>query len=194
MRRICVYCGSQSGQSGAYSAAARQLAAALTERHLGLVYGGASIGVMGALADAVLAAGGEVDGVIPNVLTQREIVHNGLSKLHLVDSMHQRKALMNDLADGFIALPGGFGTFEELFEIITWAQLGLHSKPIGVLNIDGFYDSLLQFLRQTVDAGFIRAERLDSLLIATTPATLLDDFARFTPPPAPSLGHAAPAP
>lgn len=182
MQRICVYCGSSPGNRPVYAAAARRLGAQLAERGWGLVYGGASVGIMGVLADAVLAGGGEVHGVIPEVLKRKEVMHTGLTRLHLTDSMHQRKALMNDLADGFIALPGGFGTLEELFEVITWAQLGIHAKPIGLLNVDAYFDPLLTFLERSVVAGFVRRSHLQRLWVSERPEQLLDWFAERQPP------------
>src|SRR6185503_14872599 len=146
MSRLCVFCGSSPGHDPAYGAAAAQLGRVLAERGIGLVYGGGRVGLMGILADAALAAGGEVIGVIPQALLDREIGHRGLTQLRVVDSMHSRKALMGDLADGFIALPGGIGTLEELFEVWTWAQLGLHRKPCGLLDANGFYAPLVDFL------------------------------------------------
>lgn len=183
MRRICVYCGSSSGSRPVYTAAASELARALTEAGLGLVYGGARVGLMGTLADAVLAAGGEVHGVIPECLSDVELMHTGLTELHQVVTMHERKALMNELADGFIALPGGFGTLEELFEIITWAQLRLHAKPIGLLNTDAYYDPLLQFLRQATAQGFIRPERLAGLHTEPDPFSLLKSLSASSSAP-----------
>jgi uncharacterized protein (TIGR00730 family) len=155
MKRICVYCGSSNGAREAYTAAARALGRALVRRDLGLVYGGSDAGLMGVLADTVLAEGGEVIGVIPEPLVVKEVAHKGLTELRIVRSMHERKAMMAELADGFIALPGGFGTLEEFCEIVTWIQLGLHRKPCGLLNIEGYYDGLLAFLDHAVAEGFI---------------------------------------
>ena len=157
MRRVCVFCGSSHGVRPAYAAAARTLGRLLVERGLGLVYGGGNVGLMGVMADAVLEAGGEVLGVIPHALMAREIGHPGVTEMHVVDSMHERKALMADRADAFIALPGGVGTFEELFEAITWTQLGLHAKPCGLLNVDGFYDDLLRLPRSRLGRGLHQA-------------------------------------
>ena len=183
MRRICVYCGANPGNDPAFRAAAETLAESLARQGLGLVYGGASVGLMGALADTMLQAGGEVIGVIPRVLVEREVAHAGLSELRVVESMHQRKAAMAELADGFIALPGGFGTLEEIFEILTWSQLGLHRKPCGLLNVNGYYRGLVEFLDRAVDSGLLREENRRMLLVAETPARLLDLFHGYQPPP-----------
>ncbi|MBI3182166.1 MAG: TIGR00730 family Rossman fold protein [Myxococcales bacterium] len=157
MFRICVFCGSKLGARPEYLEAARRLGSALAARKIGVIYGGASIGLMGALADAALAGGAEVRGVIPGGLAAREVAHTGLSHLHVVATMHERKALMERLADGFIALPGGFGTYEELLEIATWGQLGLHRKPTGLLNVAGYYDALLAQIERGIADGFIPA-------------------------------------
>jgi len=183
--RVCVFAGSNAGARPTYAAAARTLAAACAERGLGIVYGGGSVGLMGALADAALAARGEVIGVIPRPLATKELAHTGLTELRIVDSMHERKATMNALADGFIALPGGLGTFEETLEVLTWAQLGIHGKPVGVLNVEGYFDGLLRWLSHAAGEGFVRREHLALLLFADTPAELLDRFAAWTPPPGP---------
>lgn len=185
MKRVCVFAGSNAGARPAYAASARALAGACAERGLGIVYGGGSVGLMGELADAALAAHAEVIGVIPRPLATKELAHPGLTELRLVDSMHERKAMMNALADGFIALPGGLGTFEETFEVLTWAQLGIHGKPVGVLNVEGYYDGLLRWLSHAVREAFVRAEYLGLLIFADTPAELLDRFAVWTPPPGP---------
>ena len=163
MKRICVFCGSKPGDRPAYLMAARELGERLARNHLGLVYGGASIGLMGAVADAVLDGGGEAIGVIPNSLKDKEIAHPGLTDLRVVKDMHSRKALMTDLADGFIALPGGIGTLEELFEIWTWANLDLHRKPCVLLNVEGYYDDLLKFLDTMNTAGFLKNRGRDML-------------------------------
>src|SRR2546421_2418842 len=154
MRRVCVFCGSRTGTAPVYAEEARRLGAALCRRGLGLVYGAGNIGLMGVLADAVLAHGGEVIGVIPRALVDKELAHAGLTQLHIVETMHQRKALMEQLADAFVALPGGYGTGDELFEILTWAQLHIHAKPIGLLNVAGYFDALLAWLNHTVAEGF----------------------------------------
>lgn len=177
MQRICVFSGSNTGVRSVYLQAAHQLSEQLLQRGLGLVYGGASIGLMGILADDMLAGGGEVIGVMPRLLTSKEIGHPGLTALHEVDSMHERKALMAELADGFIALPGGFGTLDELFEILTWAHLGLHEKPVGLVNSAGYFDPLLRFLRYAVQEGFVHARQLERLLCASEPGPLLEQFA-----------------
>ncbi len=187
MSRICVFAGSSPGALDDYGAAARALARALTARGMGLVYGGAKIGLMGILADTVLECGGEVIGVMPGHLVDREVAHTGLSKLHVVDSMHQRKAVMAELSDGVIALPGGLGTLDELFEILTWAQLGLHRKPCGLLNVAGYFDRLLDFLDHATDQRFVPAGHRELLLADSDATTLLD---RLTGSPASSLAAA----
>ncbi|HMC66795.1 MAG TPA: TIGR00730 family Rossman fold protein [Gemmataceae bacterium] len=174
MKRICVFCGSKKGDGAEYARSARRLGELLAERKLGLVFGGGHIGLMGVLADAVLQAGCEAIGVIPQALVDKELAHSGLSQLHVVASMHERKAVMADLSDAFIALPGGFGTADELFEILTWSQLGLHSKPIGLLNVSGFFDPLLAWLDRTVQEGFLKAKHRRLLLVADDPERLLD--------------------
>jgi hypothetical protein len=181
MKRICVFCGSSAGARVAYVDAARLLAAELVQRKLGLVYGGGGVGLMGALADAMLAGGGEVIGVIPGPLAARELAHAGVTEMRVVASMHERKATMAALVDGFIALPGGLGTLEETLEILTWAQLGIHHKPVGVLNVEGYYDGLLRLLTHAVREGFVRPEYFALLLFGDTPAELLDRFAAWQP-------------
>jgi len=173
MTRIAVYCGANAGHAPAFADAARALGATLAREAIGIVYGGASRGLMGALADAALADGGEVIGVLPKALSHREIAHHGLAALHLVDTMHERKAKITELADAFVALPGGIGTMDELFEAWTWAQIGIHSKPIALLDVNGFYQPLLAFLRSVVDAGFLKEERLDALLVAPDVGSLV---------------------
>lgn len=185
MKRVCVFCGSSEGGSPEYAGAARALAAELVGRGLGLVYGGGSVGLMGVLADAALARGGEVIGVIPRPLAAREIAHAGVSEMRVVESMHERKATMAGLVDGFIALPGGLGTLEETLEILTWAQLGIHRKPVGLLNVAGYYDGLLRMLGHAVREGFLRREYFALLLFADTPGELLDRFATWQPPALP---------
>jgi uncharacterized protein (TIGR00730 family) len=180
--RLCVFCGSSPGHRPEYSAAARTLARALVERGIAIVYGGGSVGLMGVLADSALAMGGEVVGVIPRPLASRELAHTGLTELHRVSSMHERKAMMASLADGFIALPGGLGTLEETLEILTWAQLGIHAKPVGVLNVAGYYDGLRGLIGHGVREGFVRKEHAALLLFAETSAELLDAFATWRPP------------
>jgi uncharacterized protein (TIGR00730 family) len=182
MRRLCVFCGSSPGRRPAFAETARRLGGLLAARGLGLVYGGGHVGLMGVLADAVLGAGGEVIGVIPQALVDKELAHPGLTGLRVVATMHQRKALMADLADGFIALPGGFGTADELFEILTWAQLGLHAKPIGVVNVGGYFDALLAWLDHTVGERLVRPEHRRLLLEADDPERLLDLVLHHRPP------------
>jgi uncharacterized protein (TIGR00730 family) len=185
-RRLCVFAGSSVGGRPEYAGAARVLAGELVRRGVGLVYGGGGVGLMGVLADAVLAAHGEVIGVIPRALAAREIAHRGLTELLVVESMHERKATMAELSDGFIALPGGLGTFEETLEILTWSQLGIHRKPVGVLNVCGYYDGLLKLLASAVREQFIKREYVGLLLFADTSADLLDLFERWTPPVTPT--------
>jgi hypothetical protein len=181
LRRVCVFSGSSFGAREAYADAARALGAALAERGMGLVYGGGSVGLMGVVADAVLAAGGEVIGVIPRALATKEIAHQGLADLRVVASMHERKALMTELADGFVALPGGFGTFDELFETITWAQLGLHDKPIAVLDVADYFAPLMTLLERATGERFVRLEHRALVISDTDPGRVLDRLAAFTP-------------
>ncbi len=186
MRRVCVFCGSNVGNRELYAASARRLGSVLAARGLGLVFGAGHIGLMGILADAVLAAGGEAVGVIPQSMVDKELAHTGLTRLEVVNTMHERKALMADLSDGFVALPGGFGTGDELFEILTWSQLGLHAKPVGVLNVAGYFDPLLRWLDHAVAEGFIRPQHRGLLLEADDPDHLLDllhSERRGLPPP-----------
>ena len=185
MKRVCVFAGSATGHRAEYAAAARALAAELARRGLGLVYGGGSVGLMGVLADAALAAGGEVIGVIPRPIASKELAHAGLTELRLVGTMHERKATMAALADGFVALPGGLGTFEEMFEMLTWSQLGVHAKPVGVLNVANYYDGLLRWLSHAVGEGFLKRDNFALLLFGDTPAELLDRLAAWRPPPGP---------
>ncbi|HEX6289525.1 MAG TPA: TIGR00730 family Rossman fold protein [Herpetosiphonaceae bacterium] len=182
IQRICVFCGSSPGRSPAYMGAARALGLALARRKIGLVYGGAHVGLMGEIANAVIEHGGHVTGVMPRALIEREIAHQGLAELRVVDSMHQRKALMAELSDGFIALPGGFGTLEEFFEIVTWAQLGLHRKPCGLLNQSGFFDQLRAFLDFAVGEQFIRPQHRAMILVEADPDRLLDCFDAYQAP------------
>jgi uncharacterized protein (TIGR00730 family) len=183
MRRVCVFCGSSPGRKPAYLEAARAMGRALARRGIGLVFGGGHVGLMGAVADAALAAGGEAVGVIPRGLQLRELAHEGLTTLHVVGSMHERKARMAELADGFVALPGGMGTLEELAEILTWAQLGLHARPCGLLDVAGYYDPLVAFLDRAVAEGFVRPDHRRLLVVAQDPDALLDAFAGWQPPP-----------
>jgi hypothetical protein len=182
MHAICVFCGASAGDRPAYADAARALAALLAERDLTLIYGGGSIGVMGILADAMLAGGGRVIGVLPEHLVRREVAHARVTEMHIVGSMHERKALMARRADAFIALPGGLGTLEELFEVLTWSQLGLHSKPCALLNVDGYYDPLIAFLDGAVARGFVQPRHRDMLLIDAHPARLLDRIGTYVAP------------
>ncbi|MBI4752083.1 MAG: TIGR00730 family Rossman fold protein [Acidobacteria bacterium] len=182
MNRICVFCGSNPGTNPAYVEAAVTVGNLLADRGLGLVYGGGHVGMMGTIADAVLARGGEVIGVIPVALAEKEVEHKGLTRLHVVKSMHERKALMADLADGFIALPGGFGTFEEYCEIITWAQLGFHHKPCGLLNVAGYYNHLLAMIDHGVDQKFIRPVHRQLVIDDTDADQLLERMEAFVPP------------
>lgn len=182
MKRVCVFCGSSPGVNGAYGEAARRLGKLLAASGLGLVYGGASVGVMGRIADSCLRHGGEVIGVIPRALAVKEIAHGGLSELRIVESMHERKAAMAELADGFIALPGGMGTLEELFEVLTWAQLGLHRKPCGVLDVSGYYGPLVAFLDHAVEQGFLKAEHRAMILVDDDATRLLARMHAYIPP------------
>ena len=182
IHRICVFCGSNAGRDPLYVDAARNLGQLFAREGVGLVYGGGSVGLMGEVADAVLAAGGEVTGVIPHALWAREVGHRGLTDIRIVDTMHERKAMMADLADAFIALPGGLGTLEEIFEIWTWAQLGLHAKPVGFLDVNGFYAPLMEFLDQAVREKFLRPEHRAIALVDADPAALLKKFDGWKPP------------
>jgi len=182
IKRVCVFSGSNLGARQTYSENARRLGRALVARGIGLVYGGGSVGLMGVMADTVLSLNGEVIGVIPRALATRELVHQNLSDLRIVSSMHERKALMSELSDAFIALPGGFGTFEELFEVITWAQLGLHSKPIGVLNVDGYFDALMRLIDQAVGEGFIHPAYRQLVVNSPDGEGLLEEILSYRPP------------
>lgn len=181
IRNICVFCGSGTGRGESYRAAARELGRLMAARGYGLVYGGGRIGLMGEIAKAVLEAGGEAVGVIPHALLQREVGHGALTRLEVVDSMHERKARMAELADAFIAMPGGFGTFEEWCEIITWAQLGIHDKPCALLNVNGYYDPLLKLVDAAVTEGFIKPAHRQLFGVASSPADLLDRVASMPP-------------
>ena len=181
-RRICVFCGSNAGRRAVYAEAAVALGTALARDGIGLVYGGASVGLMGILADATLAAGGEVIGVVPRFLVDKEVAHRGLADLRVVTTMHERKALMAELADGFIALPGGIGTLEELFEVWTWAQLGQHDKPCGLLDIAGFYTRLIGFLDHAADEAFMRAEHRKMLIVEQDVERMLEAMASYAAP------------
>ena len=184
MKRVCVFCGSNPGVREDYRNSAQALARALAGRGLGLVYGGGNVGLMGMLADSMLQAGGEVIGVIPRSLVAKEVAHHGVTELRIVDTMHERKALMNDLSDAFIALPGGFGTLDELFEILTWSQLGIHGKPSGLLNVAGYYDRLLAMLDHAVAERFLRPAHRELVIADSDVDALLQRLAAFVPVPA----------
>lgn len=173
IQRICVFCGSSSGVRSTYAHIAQKLGRAIASRGLGLVYGGGNVGLMGLIANAVIKESGEVVGVIPHALSEKELAHNEVTKLHLVSGMHERKALMAELSDAFIVLPGGFGTFDEFFEIVTWAQLGFHSKPIGLLNVEGYFDLLLDFISHMLKEGFIKAKHRQLILESKHPEEML---------------------
>lgn len=182
LRRVCVYAGSNRGARADYGAAAGKLADALVGRGLGVVYGGGNVGLMGVLADAVLDAGGEVIGVIPEALLAREVAHDGLTELRVVGSMHERKAAMTELADAFVALPGGFGTIEELVEVLTWSQLGLHAKPCALLDVAGYYAPLVAFFDHAVSEGFLRPQHREMLVVEQDADALLDRLTAWSPP------------
>jgi uncharacterized protein (TIGR00730 family) len=181
MRRVCVFCGSSPGARPAYGAAAEELACLLVAEGIGVVYGGGQVGLMGRLADAVLAEGGEAIGVLPEALVEKEIGHPGLSDLRVVGSMHERKALMAELSDAFVALPGGLGTVEELFEVYTWAQLGLHRKPCALLDVEGYYEGIAGFLAHAVEERFLREDHRAMLIVERDPRTLVERLMRFEP-------------
>lgn len=176
MSRLAVFCAASPGERPLFAESVASVGRLLAERGIGLVYGGGGTGLMGVLADAAMAAGGEVIGVIPAALVAKEQAHNGLSQLHVVETMHERKALMSELADAFLALPGGYGTLDELFEAITWRQLKIHDKPCGLLDVDGYYADLVAFLERAVREGFIRKTELPKLLVGTDPGALIDDL------------------
>lgn len=182
MRRICVFCGSSPGNQPEYLQAAEHLGLVLLERNLGLVYGGARVGLMGQLAEIVLQGGGEVIGVIPAGLVEREVAYQDLSDLRVVDTMHERKALMAELSDGFLGLPGGLGTLEEFLEALTWGQLGMHAKPCGLLNVNGYFDHLLAFMDRAVADTFVQDEHRAMLLVHEDPVQLLEQFETYQPP------------
>jgi len=181
VRRVAVYCGSATPADPAYSDTARAVGTELARRGIGIVYGGGKLGLMGALADAALAAGGEVIGVIPEALVDTEVAHRGLTELHVVPGMHERKRLFTDLCDGFVTLPGGVGTMDELWEAISWAQLGYHAKPVGLLNVAGFYDGLVAFNRTMIEVGFIRAQHAGILIVADALPDLLERMEAYAP-------------
>lgn len=182
MKSICVYCGSSLGVKPQYQETATQLGHALADANIGLVYGGADIGLMGAVANAVLDHGGKVTGVIPKALFHKEVAHAGLSRLEVVEDMHQRKAMMAQLSDGFITLPGGLGTLEELFEMLTWSQLGFHDKPIGLLNIDSYYNALLDFVHHSVEQGFVKSIHQELFKTSDSPTDLLSQMQKYKSP------------
>lgn len=186
MKTLAVYCGASSGADPFYADAARALARALVEHNIGLVYGGGKVGLMGAIADEVLRLGGEATGVIPRALVEREVGHAGLTRLFVVKDMHERKAMMSDLSEGFIAMPGGMGTLEELFEMLTWAQLGIHAKPIGLLNVNGFYDGLRAFVRHQREQGFVRPEHEELMVCESDPEALIRRLRAAAPVVSPS--------
>jgi uncharacterized protein (TIGR00730 family) len=182
VKAVCVFCGSSSGNRPVHTEIAASVGRLLAARQLPLVYGGGRVGLMGTVADAALAAGGEVIGIIPRALADREVAHQGLTQLHVVDSMHVRKAMMAEMSDAFVALPGGFGTLEEFCEIVTWCQLGIHRKPCCLLNVDGYYDSLIEQFDVGVEQQFIKPEHRAMILAAADPETLLSEMANFQPP------------
>lgn len=182
IRRLCVFCGSSLGTRPIYRDAARELGIEMARRDLGLVFGGGKVGLMGVVADAILDAGGQALGIIPEHLLIKEVEHHGLTELRVVKTMHERKALMADLADGFLALPGGFGTYDEFCEIVTWAQLGLHQKPCGMLNVAGFFDSMLAMFDHATQEGFIRADHRAMLRVSTNVKTTLDEMENYRAP------------
>ncbi len=181
MKSICVYCGSSIGASPAYAEGAQQLAWQLVKNNIALVYGGGNVGLMGVIASEVIRLGGEVTGIIPKALIDKELGHTQLTRLHVVKDMHERKAMMAELSDGFIAMPGGMGTLEELFEILTWAQLGFHQKPIGLLNTNGFYDKLIEFVQHLVDERFVAQEQVDTIFANSTAEALIERFKTYVP-------------
>jgi len=184
MKRLCVYCGSNTGNKPVFAAAARDLAAALIQKKTDLVYGGSATGIMGILADAVLSGGGKVTGVIPRALVDREVAHRNLTELRVVETMHERKSTMVEISDGFIAMPGGYGTLEEIVEVLTWGQLQFHAKPCGLLNVNGYFDDLLRYLDGAMASGFLRPQHRAMLLVADSPASLLHQFSQYVPPSA----------
>ena len=185
MKRICVFCGSSVGSRPEYEHAAREMGKVLAYRGIALVYGGGNVGLMGVIADAALDAGGQVIGIIPHSLNEREIAHTGVTDLRVVDSMHERKAMMADLSDAFIAMPGGVGTFEEFFEVVTWTQLGVHRKPCGLLNVAGFYTPLVEFIDRTVLEGFIRPVHRAAIVVDSDPVRLLEKLSSVNLPDVP---------
>ncbi|MBV6430240.1 MAG: LOG family protein YvdD [Bryobacteraceae bacterium] len=189
MNRVCVFCGSSAGYREGLIEAARELGKALVRRRHDLVYGGAHVGLMGTIADTVLEMGGRVTGVIPRSMREREIAHTGLTELRIVETMHERKALMADLSDGFIAMPGAYGTLDELFEILTWAQLGIHAKPVGILNVEGFFDPLFAFLDRAVNTGLLKQANRELFAVADEPEELLARMEAHRPVAAKWIGR-----
>jgi uncharacterized protein (TIGR00730 family) len=181
MKSLCVYCGSSPGANPAYADAARTLAKEMVDNNIALVYGGGKVGLMGVIADEIVRLGGDATGVIPKALLDKEIGHGGLTRLHIVKDMHERKAMMAELSNGFIAMPGGIGTLEELFEVLTWSQLGFHDKPIGVLNVNGFYDGLIAFVHHLVAQGFVKSEQASLMMHEPDAQTLLERLKSFVP-------------
>ncbi|MFC7513969.1 TIGR00730 family Rossman fold protein [Herbaspirillum sp. GCM10030257] len=181
MKSLCVYCGSSAGASPVYAEAARRLAKVMVDNNIALVYGGGNVGLMGVIADEVLRLGGDATGIIPKALMDKEVGHHGLTRLHIVKDMHERKAMMAELSEGFVAMPGGIGTLEELFEVFTWSQLGFHEKPIGLLNVNGFYDGLIRFLEHVVQERFLRAEQASLLVHAPEPDALVELLKNYRP-------------
>lgn len=181
MKSICVYCGSSIGATPDYAEGARQLAGQLVKNNIALVYGGGNVGLMGTIATEVIRLGGEATGIIPKALVDKELSHTQLTRLHVVKDMHERKAMMAELSDGFIAMPGGMGTLEELFEILTWAQLGFHQKPVGLLNTNGFYDKLIEFVHHQVNERFVAKEQVDTIFAESDTETLIERFKAYVP-------------
>jgi len=191
MRRVCIFCGASPGSSPVFAEAASAVGSTLARRRVGVVYGGGRLRLMGVVADAALAAGGDVAGVIPRGLVDRELAHAGLSELHVVANMHERKALMNKLSDGFLTLPGGLGTLEEVAEVVSWAQLGLHAKPVGILNVGGYFDGLLAWVERAASDGFVRDEHARLLIVEEELPALLEAMDRYSPP-RPRFAHVDP--
>ncbi|MBC7998827.1 MAG: TIGR00730 family Rossman fold protein [Leptolyngbya sp.] len=183
MQTICVFCGSSPGVKHEYAVGARELGCVLAKKNINLVYGGGRVGLMGMVADAALAAGSKVTGIIPRSLADKEIAHQGLTDLRIVTTMHERKAMMSELSDGFIAMPGGFGTLEELFEVVTWAQLGIHTKPFGLLNVAGYYDGLISFLDHSVEQGFVPLRHREMIIVSDDAEELVELLAAYRPIP-----------
>ena len=182
MKRICVYCGSNGGGNSSYLQMAEEFGSLLAEQGVGVVYGGGSVGMMGAVADGALSRGGEVIGITPNMFVEMGVIHQGLTTLKVVNTMHERKALMAELSDGFVALPGGLGTFEELFEVLTWAQIGLHQKPCGILNVAGYFDRLVEFLDHAVQERFIKESHRKMIMVEDSPQKLFERLLSYTAP------------